>query len=99
MNIGVDYDDTFTRDPAGWAEALNLLVARGHTVYIVTWRTPEESVRVAAEMAYWKVKDSGIYSTSRQAKMKFMFAQGICIDVVIDDNPSSWLKTMEGWEQ
>lgn len=98
MRIGLDYDDTFTRDPQGWANFVNMMYSRGHLVYIVTWRTPEESKEVACDMQYWKVNDVGIYSTSRKAKEKFMFEQGVCIDVWIDDNPRAILHTMEGWE-
>lgn len=98
MNIGLDYDDTFTRDPAGWAAFINMMRSRGHEVFIVTWRTPEETIEVTCSMHYWKANDSGIYSTSRKAKEKFMFEQGICIDVWIDDNPRAILHTMEGWE-
>jgi hypothetical protein len=67
-------------------------------VYIVTWRCPGgEIIEVHAEMQYWKVETEGIFPTSRQAKEKFMFDQGICIDVWIDDNPRAILHTMEGW--
>ncbi len=97
MNIGLDFDDTFTRDPIGFTAVVNLMVARGHLVYIVTWRDEEEAKEVHAEMQYWKVDIEGIYATSRKAKQAYMFAQGICIDVWIDDNPSAILHTMEGW--
>lgn len=98
MNIGLDFDDTFTRDPAGWAEFVKLFEKRGHKVYIVTWRNEPECIEVTCEMNYWQVPCEGIYPTSRKAKEKFMFAQGICIDVWIDDNPRAILHTMEGHE-
>lgn len=92
--IGLDYDDTFTRDPVGWAEFVKMMLARGHEVMIVTWRTPEEAVEVGHDMNYWKLPVP-VYATSRKAKMKYMFEQGICIDVVIDDNPNSWTTSMQ----
>lgn len=99
MNIGMDFDDTFTRDPEGWATFMRLMAGRGHNVYITTWRCPgAEAAEVIASMAYYKTCDAGIYCTSRKAKEKYMFEQGICIDVWIDDNPRAILHTMEGWE-
>lgn len=98
MNIGLDYDDTITRDESTWATVVAVLDSCGHDVYIVTWRTPEEAKSMKLSHTMRKYL-TGIYATSRQAKQKFMFEQGICIDVWIDDNPSAILRTMEGWEQ
>ena len=95
MNIGLDYDDTFTRDPAGWASVVKLLASRCHNVYIVTWRDEQECVQVHADMQYWKVECEGIYATDRKAKEQFMYAKGICIDVWIDDNPRAIIQDME----
>lgn len=95
MNVGLDFDDCFTRDPIGWAAIVKLLVSRGHLVYIVTWRNEEEAKEVHAEMQYWQVDIEGIYATDRKAKEKFMYAQGIRIDVMIDDNPRAWIQDME----
>ncbi len=95
MNIGLDYDDTYTRDPLFWADFILRATAHGSRVYIVTWRNKQE----AAEM---EIPDltrgllAGIYATNRKAKEPFMYAQGIRIDVMIDDNPRSWVQTMEG---
>lgn len=98
MVIGLDYDDTFTRDPAGWTQFINLMTKRGHSVYIVTWRCEGgEILPVYADMQYWKAECEGIYPTGRKAKAKFMAEQGILVDVWIDDNPAAILHTMEGW--
>lgn len=94
MNIGLDYDDTFTRDPIGWTAVVKLLVSRGHLVYIVTWRNDEEAKEVFAEMQYWQADIEGIYATDRKAKEPFMFAKGIRIDVWIDDNPRAVIQSM-----
>lgn len=98
MVIGLDYDDTFTRDPAAWACFVNMMASRGHKTYIVTWRCEGgEILPVYAEMQYWKVDCEEIVPTSRKAKAKFMAEKGIIVDVWIDDNPSAILYTMEGW--
>lgn len=84
MNISLDYDNTYTRDPILW----NVFVANarglGHKVYCVTMRTPEEGMQVFHDLSG---KVDGIAFTSRQAKKDYMFAQGIAIDVWIDDMP------------
>lgn len=97
MVIGLDYDDTYTRDPVAWNAFIRLMRNYEHKVYIVTWRTPGEIVEVVHALASFFVQVDGIYPTSRQAKAKFMFDQGICVDVWIDDNPRAILHTMEGW--
>jgi hypothetical protein len=93
MNIGLDWDDTVTRDEIGWACLVNFMRARGHKVYIVTWRDEGEAEDIKRS-EFANIVD-GIYATNRQAKEKFMYAQGIRIDVMIDDNPRSWTTDME----
>lgn len=95
MNIGLDYDDTYTRDPEVWDAFITLMRARGHKVYLVTWRFEAELGPVRTHHLQYKVDE--IHATGRQAKEKHMFEQGICIDVWIDDNPRAILHTMEGY--
>lgn len=93
MVIGLDYDDTYTRDPDFWDDFVLRATDNGSSVYIVTWRDDEE----AAMMIFpTEVRDrlAGIYPTNRKAKQKFMFDHGICIDVWIDDNPFAILNSM-----
>ena len=94
MNIGLDFDDTFTRDPIGWTAVVNLLASRGHSVFLVTWRNEEEAIEVTCEMDYWQVSVEGIYATDRKAKETFMFSKGIRIDVWVDDNPRAVIQDM-----
>lgn len=95
MNIGLDYDDCFTRDPGAWTLFVDLMVERGHKVYIVTWRSKDELNAVMTDMQYWRMDIEGVYATDRKAKEKFMYEQGIRIDVMIDDNPRAWVVDME----
>ncbi len=90
MNIGLDYDDTYTRDPAMWNFIIGTVRCAGHKIYIVTWRDEEEAKKMKIEVAV-----DGVYPTNRKAKQKFMFDQAICIDVWIDDNPSAILNDMQ----
>lgn len=84
MNIGLDYDDTITRDPAAFLAMIKLFRERKHNVYITTMRYPSECDSILPE-----IKDAvnGVYATSRTAKEPFMYQQGIRIDVWMDDNP------------
>jgi len=86
MNIGLDFDDTYTRDPGMWDIIIPQMQARGHTVYCVTGRTPEEGRNVLVTLGK-VVGEDHCYFTSRQSKKNYMYANGIRIDVWIDDNP------------
>lgn len=93
MNIGLDWDDTYTRDPIAWDAIIKLMRQRGHYVYIVTWRDELEAQEILCDPVAHFV--DGIFATNRQAKEAFMYKQGIRIDVMIDDNPRAWVVDME----
>lgn len=95
MIIGLDYDDTITRDYFSWAEFIRFFISKGHCVYIVTWRFPDETDQ---NLEALRKIVTGIHFTGRKAKEKYMYSQGIKVDVWIDDNPSAILYTMEGFE-
>lgn len=92
MNIGMDYDDTYTRHPAMWDKVFKIMREAGHKIYIVTWRTMSECVPLYQHL---DGKVHGIFPTARKAKARFMEQQGIFIDVWIDDNPLAITKDME----
>lgn len=88
MNIALDYDETYTRDPEFWDGVIKLARERGHKVYCVTMRyaLPQgEALEVAAAL---NGKVDAIFFTSRKAKKDFMYEQGICINVWVDDMPT-----------
>ena len=90
MNISLDYDDTYTRDPKMWNKFVDIARAAGHKVYCVTMRYRSEGGIVIHDLED-RVDD--IFFTGRQAKQPFMLKeQGINIHVWIDDNPS-WINT------
>lgn len=84
MNIALDYDNTYTRDPKFWNSFLYLASASGHTVYCVTMRYDFEGDDVRSAL---EDRVNYIYFTGRKAKKEFMFAKDIAIDVWIDDMP------------
>lgn len=82
MNLALDHDGTFTADPELWAQFCRLAQARGHKVYLVTMRFPEEGIDDRAS----KVVDAVIY-TSRDAKKAYVDKINLGIDIWIDDSP------------
>ena len=73
MRIALDYDNTYTLDPALWDGFIKAAQNRGHDVRIVTMRYPQEVIDAApVEVTY----------TSRKAKASVTSA-----DVWIDDKP------------
>lgn len=91
MNFGLDFDDTYTRDPVMWDKILRIIREAGHKIYVVTWRYESEMAKVYEAL---DGKVHGFYATGRQAKEHYMFSQGIRIDVMIDDNPRAWVTGM-----
>ena len=84
MNISLDYDETYTRDPEFWDLVISAAHYQDHKVYCVTMRSAAECDDVFASLMN---KVDGIFCTNRQAKEKYMFKEGIMIDVWIDDMP------------
>ena len=84
MNLSLDYDDTYTRDPKLWNHFVVLARAAGHKVYVVTLRRPDEGGPVKEAL---ENKVDGIFFCSYAAKSKYMYEQGINIHVWIDDMP------------
>lgn len=91
MIFGIDYDDTWTRDPELFFQLLDLLQKRGHSAVIVTARNKPsfgsnggwngEPIEIAV-----KGKLPVVYagnSTKREAANR----AGYKVDVWIDDSP------------
>ncbi|MNL17170.1 hypothetical protein D3C87_1382480 [compost metagenome] len=88
MNLSLDYDETYTRDPVFWDHFIKLARDSGHKVYCVTMRyglPSAEALEVAADL---NGKVDAIFFTERKAKNNFMYEQGISINVWIDDMPT-----------
>jgi hypothetical protein len=92
MNIGLDYDGTYTTDPVAFDKVIRTFILAGFNVYLVTMRAPPphfESVLVLEDL---ENKVTGMYFTDRKAKRPFMLAKGIKIAFWIEDMPE-WLLT------
>ena len=90
MNLALDYDDTYTRDPEFWDLVVELAQGRGHTVYCVTMRGYAKD-EVYDTIGRLIGRDRCIF-TAQQAKAPFMWDLGIRIDVWIDDSPEYVIK-------
>lgn len=91
--IAIDYDNTITADPALFREYIKMATRRGHTVYIVTARL--KTVHPEDLHPWFPIVD-GIFWTEHKAKGPFMEAQGIKVDVMIDDCPDAWVHDYHG---
>lgn len=85
MNIALDYDDTYTRDPQMWDWFIRDARFRGHHVYCVTMRYAAEGTDVIQALSG---KVDATFFTARKAKRDYMTKTGIWIDVWIDDSPN-----------
>ena len=84
LTLSLDFDDTYTRDPAFWDSFIELAKKKGHRVYCVTLRHPQESADV---MNALQNKVEKIFCTGRKSKRAFTRELGIHIDIWIDDMP------------
>lgn len=84
MNIGLDYDGTFTEDPEYWNNMIQYGNLHGHTYYLVTSRPEDEYEDIYKSVM---IPIDNIHFTSGVAKIPYMESQGIEIDVWIDNEP------------
>lgn len=85
MIISMDYDDTFTRDPAMWRRFIADAHAQGHQVLCVTMRHEHERPPLGGEPDI----PCRVYCTGRAQKRAFMYGQGVHVNVWIDDMPEA----------
>ena len=86
MNIGLDFDDTYTRDPEAWNEFIRYFTSRGHKIYCTTFRFPDQCAAVYNTIGM-VIGNDNCHFTGYTAKRPFMNSKGIIIDVWIDDMP------------
>lgn len=79
MKIALDYDGTFTADPELWINFIDNAKKRGHQIFIVTMRYPNETLshEIDCEIIY----------TSRKAKIRFLADLGLTVNIWVDDMP------------
>lgn len=81
MNIAIDYDDTYTKDPILWDSFINTCIDKGYYVAIVTMRHPWEAIER-------NTYDIPVYYTGRKGKKYFCReTDDREFDIWIDDHP------------
>lgn len=88
-----DFDNTISRDPEGFLAVMELLEKRGHICYVVTARPSD---LCPEDLDFLEDKGYKVFFTELKAKRPFMRAQGINIDVWIDDSPGAVLNDYKG---
>lgn len=79
MKIGLDYDNTITRDFQLWEIFVDLCLNRGHEVIIVTGRAPDQPISFKTDLP--------VVYAGNQWKSSAARSEGHLIDVWIDDEP------------
>ena len=88
MLVCLDYDGTYTQDPALWDQFITSAKASGHRVICATMRYEDtEGAEVKKSLSHLV---ENIYFTDRLAKVAWLKERGIKPDVWIDDSPF-WL--------
>lgn len=83
MNIALDYDQTYTADPAFWEKFIDLAREHGHKVWVFTCRRDTyENREIVA------VPSCLTFFTNLGSKKDFAEKAGMKVDVWIDDDPS-----------
>lgn len=81
MNIALDFDDTYTRDPELWDQFIFTARARGHDIRVVTFRKTTMRDRALDNIGI------PVIYTGYQQKRQFTNKMGWIVDVWIDDSP------------
>lgn len=85
QTYALDYDDTFTADPALWRAWILLAKSRGHRVVCITGRSETESQRYELERAFGP--DVDVFFAGLRSKRECAITNGLTIDVWIEDCP------------
>jgi hypothetical protein len=90
LNIAIDYDDTFTADPAAIAALVNLMKGYGHHVMVVSCRrNTGDNVALIMDSLREHCCMMPIYLTGLGAKRPYMEERGVNVHIWIDDKPES----------
>jgi hypothetical protein len=83
MKIALDFDDTYTRDPALWDVFILNAQQRGHDIRIVTFRKTTMRDPVLDALS----RKMPVIYTGYQQKRPYCNAHDFVVDVWIDDTP------------
>ncbi len=88
--IAIDFDGTFTSDMGLWSGFIRAAGDAGHTVICVTARadTPKDADYLRVTFNAWQC-DVPVVFTDGGSKLTAMEAQGMAVDVWIDNDPTA----------
>jgi hypothetical protein len=94
MIFGIDFDGTFSADPALFHSFLDLLTATGHSAVIVTGRSKPTGTKGIGEFVVEVVTKGRIpiVYAGMSSKRKMAEEAGYKVDIWIDDNPELFYK-------
>lgn len=83
MLLSLDYDRTYTEDPALWGRFILMALDAGHEIICITMRSVEFT---------WPGEPKiPVYCTKGQAKVAWAKEAKLLVDIWIDDQPSKLL--------
>jgi hypothetical protein len=88
MNIAIDYDETYTADPALWYQFIQLAKAAGHRPFICTYR--DDRYDVDETLQFLIEDDVDVVFTRGVAKKWWceQFTKYDHVDIWVDDKPN-----------
>jgi hypothetical protein len=84
MNIALDFDDTYTRDPQFWDKFIDDAKVRGHDIRIVTFR---KRIMTDPALDYLNAYKCPVIFTEYTQKRAYCNYIGFMVHVWIDDSP------------
>jgi hypothetical protein len=87
MLIALDWDETYTCDPAFWQRFISLALNHEHDVVIVSARFRDDIEEIRDEVDHLPV---GVRATGLLPKRAYMESKGEHVDVWVDDWPE-WI--------
>lgn len=90
MILGIDFDDTYTRDQDMWNSIISIMIKSGHTVYCVTARSDDE-MPIVRESIGSVIGEENCIGTNGKPKKNYIWEHhdNLFIDVWIDDQPEA----------
>lgn len=88
LTIAIDYDDTFTADPALWSSFIQDAKLMGHSVCCVTARrcTEQNVDNINLQFDHWNCQIP-VFFSNLGSKIAEMERRGIDVSIWIDDDP------------
>ena len=88
LNIALDFDDTYTADPALWQRFIEDAEKQGHQVWMVTARRDTADNRDIIAKALGRFEDYvGLVFCNLKSKLDHCDSIGLKIHIWIDDSP------------